>query len=65
VAFAGATPVRWTLEDVNGDGYMDMLFHFKTQELTIPSGSTDATLTGDTTDGLHIMGTDSVNIVKE
>ncbi|GAB4531875.1 MAG: hypothetical protein Kow0063_11710 [Anaerolineae bacterium] len=65
VLFAGASPVRWTLEDVDGDGDMDMLFHFKTQELGLDAGSTEATLTGDTVDGQQIEGTDSVNIVPK
>jgi hypothetical protein len=33
VVFAGAEPVKWSMEDVDGDGDIDMLFHFKTQEL--------------------------------
>jgi hypothetical protein len=65
VLFAGASPVRWTMEDVDGDGDVDMLFHFKTQELELDAASTEATLTGDTVDGTHIQGTDSVNIVPK
>jgi len=37
VLFAGAAPVRWGLDDVDGDGYKDMLLHFKTQELNLVS----------------------------
>ena len=37
---------------------------FKAQELDLDENSTDATLTGDTTDGKHIMGTDTVNVVS-
>jgi hypothetical protein len=36
VEFAGVSPERWTMEDV--DGEMDLLFHFKTQELKPVSG---------------------------
>jgi hypothetical protein len=63
VEFAGALPLRWVLEDVDYDGDIDMLFHFKTQELDLYGSSTDATLTGETTYGNPIIGTDSVNIV--
>jgi len=65
VLFADAAPLRWTQEDVDGDGDMDLLFHFKTQELALDEDSTEATLTGDTTDGKHIRGTDTVNIVTK
>jgi hypothetical protein len=61
--FAGASPLRWAMEDVDGDGDIDLLFHFKTQELNLDENSTEATLTSDTTDGKHIEGTDAVNIV--
>ena len=65
VLFDGASPVRWTMEDVDGDGDMDMLFHFKTQDLNLASASTEATLTGYTTWGNPITGTDSVKIVPK
>lgn len=65
--FVGASPVRWTLEDVDGDGDLDMLFHFRTQDLNLNENSTKATLTADTSDPVnpHIRGTDSVNIVPK
>lgn len=65
VFFAGASPLRWTMEDVDGDGDLDMLFHFKTQELDLTKDSTDATLTGTTYDGTPVEGTDTVNIVPK
>ena len=65
VLFAGASPVRSTLEDVNGDGELDMLFHFKTQDLSLTKDSTEATLTGSTDIGQPIQGTDTVNIVPK
>ncbi len=64
---SGASAVRWTLEDVNKDGKLDLVFFFKTQELNLTTSSTAATLmahglyTGGTT--LHIMGTESVVVV--
>ena len=67
VEFAGASPVRWTMEDVDGDTDMDMLFHFRTQDLNLTASSTEATLTGDTSDPVnpHIKGTDTVNMVPK
>lgn len=65
VEFEGASPVRTTLCDVDGDGKMDMLFHFKTQDLVdLNEDSTDATLTA-TIDGVQIEATDSVRIVPQ
>ncbi|MHC4533098.1 MAG: hypothetical protein ACYS6K_04020 [Planctomycetota bacterium] len=63
VDFAGASPLRWTLCDVDDDGDEDMLFHFKTQELNLDENSTEAELTGQTNDGDDISGTDDVRIV--
>lgn len=42
---AGAAPKHWSLEDVDGDGDDDVLFHFRTQELDLDEHSTEATLT--------------------
>jgi hypothetical protein len=66
VTFAGADPLRWTVEDVRPfDGKDDLLFHFKTQELDLDETSTEASLTGHTFDGEFIWGTDAVNIVPK
>jgi hypothetical protein len=66
VEFAGASPVKWTLKDVNGDGAADLVLHFNTKDLTDLTGSsTQATLTGTTYGGTLITGTDTVKIVKE
>jgi len=65
VVFAGASPLRWAMEDVDRDGDIDLLFHFKTQELGLDEGSTEATLTGATHGGTSIQGTDTVNIVPK
>jgi hypothetical protein len=51
------------LEDVDDDGDTDMIFHFPTQDTGLEAGDTEATLTGQTTDGIEITGTDSVRIV--
>jgi len=65
LVFAGASPVRWTLEDVDDDGDLDLLVHFKTQDLNLDEDSTEATLTGETDIGQTIEGTDTVNIVPK
>ena len=65
VVFAGAPPVRSTMEDVDGDGDDDMLFHFKTQDLNLKEDSTVATLTGETHEVTLIEGIGSVNIVPK
>jgi hypothetical protein len=76
VLFAGAVTERSTLEDVDGDGDLDMLFHFKTEKLELDENSTEATLTGmmtstiasmmthESADGKEIQGTDKVRIVR-
>ena len=59
-----ASPVHdGHVEDVNGDGFVDMVFHFNTQDTGIACGDTEATLTGETSAGDAITGTDSVNTV--
>jgi hypothetical protein len=60
----GASPAHdGHVEDVNDDGFMDAVFHFRTQETGIVCGDTEATLTGMTFGGLSIAGTDTVNTV--
>jgi hypothetical protein len=63
VLFTGAQPIRWMIEDVDGDGDLDALFHFKTQALDLDGNSTYAVLIGQTTDGSVIWGSDFVTIV--
>lgn len=43
--FAGASPERWCLKDVDGDGDDDVMFHFRTQQLDLGPDSTEATMT--------------------
>jgi len=51
------------LQNVNGDGYTDLVSHYRTQDTGIAKGDTDATLTGQTTGGTPITGTDSIMTV--
>jgi hypothetical protein len=63
VKFAGASPVRFSFEDVNRDGRIDLLFHFRTQDLQLTSSSTEATLTGETAAGIAFQGTGLIHVV--
>lgn len=63
VTFARASPLRWVKKDIDWDGDMDLLFHFKTQALILNKSSTEASLVGKTFDGMSVEGTDRVKIV--
>ena len=63
--FAGTYPVRWNMKDVDNDGVHDILLYFMTQELELTKESIEATLEGETYDGIQIIGTDSVNIIPK
>lgn len=66
VTFAGASPVGTpTSEDVDGDGDLDLVFHFATQDLDLTPASTTATLIGTTVSAVPFEGTDSVRIVPK
>lgn len=49
--------------DFNHDGYLDLLLHFRTQDLQLTLTSTEAVLYGETTTGQRIRGADTVRIV--
>ena len=50
-------------EDVDDDGDIDMLLHFRTKRTGIACGQTEAMLTGQTLDGQEIVGSDSIRVV--
>ena len=61
--FAGAYPLRWKMEDIDKDGDHDMLLYFLAEELELAKDATTATLTGETFEGIDIIGTDSIDIL--
>ena len=63
---AGASAVRWSWDDENGDGKADLVFFFKIQDLNFTLSTKAATLMAHGTYGgavIHIEGTDVVNVV--
>jgi hypothetical protein len=49
--------------DANRDGNLDRVYFFSPAATGITCGQTSVTLTGQTTDGTHIVGTDSIRTV--
>ena len=61
---ATETHGRGHIEDANGDGLLDLVLHFNTQETGIRCSDSSASLTGETFDGQAIGGSDSIRMVK-
>ena len=67
-ALAGAVaPLRSAVEDVDGDGLLDLMLHFSTPALVsagaVDAASVELALSGSTTGGSAIVGADSIRIV--
>jgi hypothetical protein len=58
-----AAPVQVAVEDVDGNGYSDLLLYFKTQDTGIPCGATAASLTGQLFSGDAVRGSDTIRTV--
>ena len=54
---------RGHLEDVNGDGRLDMVLHFLVQESGILPTDVEVCLTGKTTNGTPFQGCDSITVL--
>ena len=52
------------LQDVNYDGHVDLVSHYRQKETGLQSGDTEACITGATTGGTPIEGCDAVRILK-
>ena len=59
----GAAVIRSNVNDVNKDGLGDLLLRFEIPDTGIACGDTEATLTGETFDGVTFSGTDSIKTV--
>jgi len=64
---SGATPIHRTghVEDVNDDGFLDFVSHYRTQDTGIEFGDTEACLTGQLNDGTPFQGSDAINTVPQ
>ena len=63
VALKGKGTPMASVQDVNGDGLLDLVVHVSTEALQLSDGDIQAILTGLTFSGQQIQGSDSVRIV--
>ncbi len=52
--------MRDRFADIDRDGDTDLVLYFQTEETGIVCGDTEATLTGETFEGVPITGTDAI-----
>ncbi len=56
---------HYALEDIDNDGDVDMILHFRTQDTGIGPDDDEVTLIGETLNGDYLTGTDSIRIVPK
>ncbi len=56
-------PERVAFEDVNGDGFMDLICHFRTQDVPLEEWHTKCCLRVELLDGTPLRGCDEIRIV--
>ncbi|NIM49106.1 MAG: hypothetical protein GTO22_07575 [Gemmatimonadales bacterium] len=64
----GAAPAHKAgghLEDVNDDGFVDLVSHYPTQEAGLTASDTEACVTGANIDGIPIEGCDAVRVLDK
>ena len=63
VRLTGSGSPQASLEDVDGDGRLDLMLHIDSRSLELGPEDVEAVLEGQTFDGTPILGVDSVRIV--
>jgi hypothetical protein len=63
VALRGHGTPNASVQDVNGDGLLDLVVHVSTDALQLSETDTQAVLTGETFSGQLIQGSDSIRVV--
>lgn len=62
VLFADGPADQWSQEDANGDGYLDMVFSFRRNTLSLDASSTEAEFLASTRDGRVVSGVCEISV---